>query len=47
MDAENLFIHNGGNWQTVEAVSESLPKLDVVTTLTLTNVTTKGHVAKI
>ena len=30
MAAEDLLIHNSGNGQTVEAVGESLPELDVV-----------------
>ena len=27
--AEDLFVHDGGNGQTVEAVGERLPQLDV------------------
>lgn len=32
---ENLLINDRRNWQTVEAVGESLPKLDVVSSLAL------------
>ena len=27
---EDLLIHDGGNWQTVETIRECLPQLDVV-----------------
>jgi hypothetical protein len=33
--AKDLFVHNGGHGQAVEAISKSLPQLDVVTTLAL------------
>jgi len=32
---KNLFVDDGGNRQAVEAIGESLPKLDVIPTLTL------------
>lgn len=35
MTAEDLFINNGGNWQTVKAVSESLPQFNVVSPFAL------------
>lgn len=35
MHGKDLLINDSGNGQTVEAVGESLPKLDVVTTLAL------------
>lgn len=35
MHGEDLLIDDGGNGQTVEAVGEGLPQLDVVPTLTL------------
>ncbi len=31
---ENLFVYNGSNWQAIEAVGESLPQLDVVSSFT-------------
>jgi hypothetical protein len=34
MATEDLFINNGRNWQTVEAVSERLPQFDVIAALT-------------
>jgi hypothetical protein len=34
MATENLFINNGRNWQTVEAVGERFPQFDVIATLT-------------
>jgi len=34
MTAENLFIDDCNNWQTIEAVGERFPQLDTVTTLT-------------
>ena len=41
--AEDLLVHNGGDGQAVEAVSERLPQLDVVTSLTfiLSNIITQ------
>jgi hypothetical protein len=27
---ENLLINDGGDWEAIEAISECLPKLDVV-----------------
>lgn len=35
MHGEDLLINDGGNGETVEAVGESLPKLDVVSALAL------------
>lgn len=35
MHGEDLLIDNGRNWQTVEAVGERLPQLDVVPPLAL------------
>lgn len=35
MHGEDLLIDDGGNRETVEAVGESLPQLDVVTALAL------------
>lgn len=35
MNAKDLLVDDGGDWETVEAVGESLPQLDVVTTLAL------------
>ena len=32
MHGENLLINDCGDWQTVEAVGECLPQLDVVST---------------
>jgi len=33
MHAENLLVDDGGDWQTVEAIGESLPQFDVVSAL--------------
>jgi hypothetical protein len=35
MHGEDLFIDDGSDWQTVEAVGESLPQLDVVPSFAL------------
>ena len=35
MHTKDLFVHNGGHRQAVEAVGESLPELNVVTALAL------------
>lgn len=35
MTAENLLVNYCRHWQTIEAVRESLPKLNVVTALAL------------
>ena len=35
MHAKNFFINDGSNWQTVEAVRECFPKLDIVPSFTL------------
>jgi len=35
MHAEDLLVNDGSNWQAVEAVGESLPQLDVVSSLAL------------
>ena len=36
MTTENLFVDDGDNWQTVEAVSERLPQFDAVASFTCT-----------
>lgn len=33
MHAKDLFVHDGRNWQAVEAVGEGLPELDAVSAL--------------
>jgi hypothetical protein len=35
MHAEDLFVNNGCNGQAIEAVSESFPQFDVVSSLAL------------
>lgn len=35
MHGKDLFVNDGCNWQTVEAVGEGFPQLDVVPTLAL------------
>jgi hypothetical protein len=35
MHAKDLFVNNGCNWQTVEAVGKCLPQLNVVSSLAL------------
>lgn len=35
MHGEDLLVNDGGNGQAVEAVGESLPQLDVVSSLAL------------
>lgn len=35
MHAQDLFVNNSGNRETVETISESLPQLDVVASLAL------------
>lgn len=35
MHAKDFFVNNGSNRQTVEAVCESFPKLNVITSLAL------------
>lgn len=35
MHAKNFFVNDGCNWKAVETVSESFPKLDVVSSLAL------------
>ena len=32
--AEDLLVHDGGHWETVETVGECLPQLDIVSPLT-------------
>ena len=32
---EDLLVHNGGDWETVETVGEGFPQFDVVSSLTL------------
>jgi hypothetical protein len=38
---EDLFINNGSNGKTIEAVSKSLPYLDVISSFTYYTINTK------
>ena len=37
MATEDLLVHNGGDWETVETVGECFPQFDVVASLAYPN----------